>query len=162
MHAFFYKQHFYKQRQAGKIGKKIKQKLSNTPRLNFCYLKFIRCLHPRYHLNLRSSCRSSSGRVQKYWIMSFVCIHVLIFYWWINNSWTVYHTLGKVLELSVLFIKGDFFSISVTSSTPLTCKGSRRTCKFHFSCWSAFGYTNMVIIWFSVAIWAAGSSRLYI
>ena len=104
MHAFF-----YKQRQAGKIGRKIKQKLSNTLRLNFCYLKFIRFLHPRYHLNLRSSCRNSSGRVQKYWFMSFVCIHVLIFYWWINNSWTVYHTLGKVLELSVLFIKGDFF-----------------------------------------------------
>ena len=29
LHAFFYKQHFYKQRLA-EIGKKIKQKLSNT------------------------------------------------------------------------------------------------------------------------------------
>ena len=48
MYAFFYKQHFYKQRQA-EIGKKIKQKLSNTLRLNFCYLKIIRFLYPRYH-----------------------------------------------------------------------------------------------------------------
>ena len=32
----FYKQHFYKQHQA-----EIKRKLSNTPRLNFCYLKII-------------------------------------------------------------------------------------------------------------------------
>ena len=28
---------------------KIKQMLSNTPRLNFCYLKIIRILHQRYH-----------------------------------------------------------------------------------------------------------------
>ena len=34
----FYKQHIYKQRQA-EIGKKITQMLSNTMRLNFCYLK---------------------------------------------------------------------------------------------------------------------------
>ena len=47
IHAF-YKQHFYKQRQA-EIGKKIKHKLSNTLRLNFRYLKIIRFLHPRYH-----------------------------------------------------------------------------------------------------------------
>ena len=44
----FYKQHFYKQRQA-EIGKKIKQVLSNTLRLGFCYLKIIHSLHPRYH-----------------------------------------------------------------------------------------------------------------
>ena len=44
LHAFFYKQHFYKQRLA-EIGKKIKQKLSNTLRLNFCSLKIIRFLH---------------------------------------------------------------------------------------------------------------------
>ena len=43
-----YKQHFNKQRQA-EIGKKIKQKLSNTLRLNFCLLKIIPSLHPRYH-----------------------------------------------------------------------------------------------------------------
>ena len=45
---FFYKQHLYTQRQA-KIDKKIKQKLSNTLRLNFRYLKIIHFLHPRYH-----------------------------------------------------------------------------------------------------------------
>ena len=45
---YFYKQHFYKQRQAG-ICKKNKQKLSNTLKLNYCYLKIIRFLHPRYH-----------------------------------------------------------------------------------------------------------------
>ena len=28
---------------------KIKQMLSNTPRLHFCYLKIIHILHPRYH-----------------------------------------------------------------------------------------------------------------
>ena len=44
---FFCKQHFYKQRQA-ETGKKIKQKLNKTLRLNFCYLKIIRSLHPRY------------------------------------------------------------------------------------------------------------------
>ena len=40
IHAFLYKQNVHKQRQA-EIGKKIKQKLSKTPRLNFCYLKII-------------------------------------------------------------------------------------------------------------------------
>ena len=48
-HTFFlYKQHFYKQHQT-EIGKKIKQRLSNTLRLNFCYLKIICFRHPRYH-----------------------------------------------------------------------------------------------------------------
>ena len=32
-----------------KLTKKTKQKLSNTLRLNFCYLKIIRFLHPGYH-----------------------------------------------------------------------------------------------------------------
>ena len=41
----FFKQHFYKQHQA-EIGKKIKQMLSNTLRLNLCYLKIIHILHP--------------------------------------------------------------------------------------------------------------------
>ena len=41
---FFYKQHFYKQRQA-EIGKKNKQMLSNTLRLNFSYFKIIHILH---------------------------------------------------------------------------------------------------------------------
>ena len=50
---FFHKQHFYKQRQA-EIGKKMKQMLSNTLRLNFCYLKIIHILHPRYHQKIIS------------------------------------------------------------------------------------------------------------
>ena len=45
---FFYKQHFYKQHQA-EIGKKIKQMLINTLRLNFCHLKINPILHPHYH-----------------------------------------------------------------------------------------------------------------
>ena len=43
----FHKQHFYKRRQA-EIGKKIKQMLSNTPKLNFSYLTIIHILHLRY------------------------------------------------------------------------------------------------------------------
>ena len=43
----FYNQHFYKQRQA-EIDKKVKHMLSNTLRLNFCFLKIIHILHPRY------------------------------------------------------------------------------------------------------------------
>ena len=31
---------------------KNKQMLNNTLRLNFCYLKIIRILHPRYHLKI--------------------------------------------------------------------------------------------------------------
>ena len=46
-YTFFYKQQFYKQRQA-KIWQKIKQMLGNTLRLNFCYLKIIHILHSRY------------------------------------------------------------------------------------------------------------------
>ena len=45
---FFCKQHFYKQRQV-EIGKKFKQKLGHTLKLNFCYLKIIPFLHPCYH-----------------------------------------------------------------------------------------------------------------
>ena len=32
-----------------KLAKKIKQMLSNTMRLDFCYLKITHSLHPRYH-----------------------------------------------------------------------------------------------------------------
>ena len=39
------------QRQA-EIGKKTKQMLSNTLRLNFLHLKIIGILHPRYHLTI--------------------------------------------------------------------------------------------------------------
>ena len=45
---FFYKQHFYKKHQA-KIVQKVKPMLSNTLRLNFCYLEVAHILHPRYH-----------------------------------------------------------------------------------------------------------------
>ena len=44
--------YFYKQCQAEIGKKKMKQKLSNTLRLNFCYLKIIPILHPCYHLKL--------------------------------------------------------------------------------------------------------------
>ena len=42
----FLKQYFYKQRHA-EIGKKIKQKLSNFLKLNFCYLKILLILHTK-------------------------------------------------------------------------------------------------------------------
>ena len=48
LYVFLFKQHFYEQRQA-KNQQKIKQKLSNTLRLNFRYLKIIRFLHLPYH-----------------------------------------------------------------------------------------------------------------
>ena len=48
LHAFLYKQHFNKQRQA-EIGKKSSKKLSNTLRLSFCCLRIIRFPRPCYH-----------------------------------------------------------------------------------------------------------------
>ena len=48
IYALFYKQHFYKHRQA-EIVKKTYQRLSNILRLNFCYFRIIRFLHTRYH-----------------------------------------------------------------------------------------------------------------
>ena len=48
---FFYKQRFYNQPQA-EICKKLKQKLRNTLRVNFSYLKINRILYPRYHLEI--------------------------------------------------------------------------------------------------------------
>ena len=48
---FFHRQQFYKQCQA-EIGKKIKQMLSKTLRLNFCYLKIIHILRPSYHAKI--------------------------------------------------------------------------------------------------------------
>ena len=48
---FFYKQHFNKPTPSGN-WQKIEQMLSNTLRLNFCYLKIIHILHPRYHPNI--------------------------------------------------------------------------------------------------------------
>ena len=41
----FYKQRFYRQRN----WQKIKQTLSDTLRLNFCYMKIFHILHLRYH-----------------------------------------------------------------------------------------------------------------
>ena len=46
---FFYKQHFYEQCQVENGKKSSKIKLGSTLRLNFCFLKIIRFLHPRYH-----------------------------------------------------------------------------------------------------------------
>ena len=45
MHAFFISNTFVSNSKL----KNIKQNLSNTLRLNFCYLKFISSLHARYH-----------------------------------------------------------------------------------------------------------------
>ena len=61
---FFYKQHFYKQRLA-EIGKN----LSNTLRLNICYLKIIHILHPRKHPNIKGSTRKNKQKNKC------VCIH---------------------------------------------------------------------------------------
>ena len=47
LHAFFISNTFISNARL-KLAKKIKQKLSNTLRLNFLYLKIIRFLHPRY------------------------------------------------------------------------------------------------------------------
>ena len=49
IHTFFYKQHFYKERQA-EINKKLKQMLSNTLRLNL-WINHI--FHPPYHPKIR-------------------------------------------------------------------------------------------------------------
>ena len=68
---FFYKQHFYNQRQA-EIGKKIKQMLSNTLRWNFCYLRIIYILHPRYHPNIIRYILKNKQRNMC------ICIHELI------------------------------------------------------------------------------------
>ena len=51
LQAFFLICNTFKQRQAG-IGKKFRQMLINTLRLNFRHPKTIRILHPRYHLTI--------------------------------------------------------------------------------------------------------------
>ena len=65
----FYKQDFsfYKQRQA-EIGKKIKQMLSNTLRLNFCHLKIIHILHDVSSKNNRIYSKNKKNN-------KCVCIH---------------------------------------------------------------------------------------
>ena len=65
---FFYKQHFYKQREA-EIGKNIKQKLSNTLRLNVCYLKIIYFLHPYYHLKITRDILKNKQKPSVYVLM---------------------------------------------------------------------------------------------
>ena len=67
---FFYRQHFYKERQA-EIGKKVKKMLSNTMRLNFCYLKIIHILHLPYH-------RKIIGHIKNKQKNKFLCIHEII------------------------------------------------------------------------------------
>ena len=46
---------------------KIKQMLSNILRLNFCYLKIIHILHPRYHPKKKDIKNKPKNK--------FVCIH---------------------------------------------------------------------------------------
>ena len=47
-YTLFYKQPFFISNVRLKLAKKIKQKLSNTLKLNFCCLKIICFFHPRY------------------------------------------------------------------------------------------------------------------
>ena len=61
---FFYKIHFYKQRQA-EIGKKMKQMLSNTLRLNFCYLKIIRLFHSKITGDILKNLQITSMSVKR-------------------------------------------------------------------------------------------------
>ena len=50
LHAFCFNQHLFKQHQ-GEIAR-IKQKLNNTPRLKFCYVKVIYFFYLYYHTKL--------------------------------------------------------------------------------------------------------------
>ena len=55
-----------------KLAKKIKQMLSNTMRLDFCYLKITHSLHPRYHSEI-------TGHILKNkQYNNCVCIHEII------------------------------------------------------------------------------------
>ena len=51
---------------------KIKQLLSNTLRLNFCYLKIIHILHPRYHPKIIGDVLKNKQKKKC------VCIHEII------------------------------------------------------------------------------------
>ena len=51
LHAFFISNTFISNARL-KLPPKNKQKVSNTPRLNFCYLKIIHTFHARYHLKI--------------------------------------------------------------------------------------------------------------
>ena len=69
--SFSYKQHFNKQRQA-EIGKKTKQILCSTLRLNFCHPKTIGILHPRYHLTITGYILKNKQKNKH------VCIHEIM------------------------------------------------------------------------------------
>ena len=71
IHAFFNKQHFWKQHHA-EIGKKIKKMLNNILRLNFSYLKIIHILHPSYHSKIIKNIAKNKKK-NKY-----VCFHQII------------------------------------------------------------------------------------
>ena len=62
--ALVYERHFHKQNQA-EISKKVKQKLNNTLRLNFRYLKIIYLLHPFYQPKLIWDVQKTSVSVLK-------------------------------------------------------------------------------------------------
>ena len=68
---FVYKQHCYKQRQV-EIGKKIKQKLSNTLSIEHLILEISHILHPRYLSKIMGNILKNKERNK------FVCIHEII------------------------------------------------------------------------------------
>ena len=55
----------------GRNWEKIKQMLSITLRLNFCYLKIIHILHPRHYPKM-------IGHIQKKAKNKYVCIHEIV------------------------------------------------------------------------------------
>ena len=67
----FYIQHFYRQRQT-EISKKSSKMLSNTLRLNFCYLKILHIIHPHYHLKVIGHTLKNKQKNKC------VCIHEII------------------------------------------------------------------------------------
>ena len=71
MHAFLISNTFISNARL-KFKKNIKEMLSNTLRLNFCYLKIIHILHPRYHPKI------IGGILQNKQKNKYVCIHEMI------------------------------------------------------------------------------------
>ena len=68
LNEFFYKQHFCKQNK-GRNWQKIKQKINNMLRLNFCYLKIMHLLHPCYHPRITGNIPKNKQKNKR------VCIH---------------------------------------------------------------------------------------
>ena len=98
--------HFYKQRQS-KIS--IKQMLSNTSSLNFCYLKTIRILHQRYHSKVIGHILKNKQKNKC------VCIHHIIrlikmkmknrsHSYDINRSKSRYSTYKKCLKMLLVYV----------------------------------------------------------